>query len=43
MIQDLPYKGFKFLSEEEIKKFDLDSISENSTIGYVLEVNLEYC
>ena len=40
MIQDLPYRGFKFLSEEEIKKFDLDSISENSTIGYVLEVNL---
>ena len=43
MIQDLPYKGFKFLSEEEIKRFDLDCISENSKIGYTLEVDLEYC
>ena len=43
MIRDLPYRGFKFLSEEEIKKFDLDSISEISKIGYILEVGLEYC
>ena len=26
----LPYKGFKFLNEEEIKNFDLDCIAENS-------------
>ena len=38
----LPYGGFKFLSEEEIKVFDLSSIAENSLIGYVLEVDLEY-
>ena len=43
MIQDLPYEGFKFLSEEEIKRFDLGSICENSKIGYILEVDLEYC
>ena len=43
MIQDLPSEGFKFLSEEEIKKFDLGSISENRKIGYILEVDLEYC
>ena len=43
MIQDLPYCGFKFLSEEEIKVFKLDSIPENSLIGYILEVDLEYC
>ena len=43
IIQDLPYEGFKFLSEEEIKVFDLGSISENSKIGYILEVDLEYC
>ena len=43
MIQDLPYEGFKFLNEEEIKKFNLDCISENSKITYILEVDLEYC
>ena len=44
----LPYGGFRWLSKEEIKNFDLDSISEwnsheNSKIGYILEVDLEYC
>ena len=43
MIQDFPYCGFKILSEEEIESFDLDMISENSKIGYILEVDLEYC
>ena len=38
----LPYGGFKFLSEEEIKVFDLSSIAENNLIGYILEVDLEY-
>ena len=37
------YGGFKFLSEEEIKVFDLDLISKNGLIGYILEVDLEYC
>ena len=35
MIQDLPYGGFKFLSEKEIKSFNLHSIAENSLIGYI--------
>ena len=39
---DLPYEGFRFLSEEEIKGFELDCIRENSLIGYFLEVDLEY-
>ena len=39
----LPYGDFKWLSKEEIKKFNLDSIKENSKIGYILEVDLEYC
>ena len=43
MVQNVPYGGFKFLSREEIDVFDLDSISENSTIGYILEVDLGYC
>ena len=33
----LPYGGFKFLSEKEINDFDLDSIPENSLIGYIFE------
>ena len=43
MIQDLPYGRFKFLSQEEIKSFNLDSIAENTLVGYILEVDLEYC
>ena len=38
----LPYGSFRFLSEEEIKVFDLDMIPENSLIGYILENDLEY-
>ena len=38
----LPCCSFKFLSEEEIKVFSLDSIPDNSLIGYILEVDLEY-
>ena len=29
-------------SNGEIDKFDLNSISENSPIGYILEIDLEY-
>ena len=43
MVQNLPYGCFKFLSREEIDVFDLDSIPENRLVGYLLEVDLEYC
>ena len=43
MNQPLPYGDFKWLSEKEIKIFKLDKISENSSVGYALEVDLEYC
>ena len=43
MIQDLPYSGFKWLSNKKINDFDLYSVSEYSPIGYILEVDLEYC
>ena len=43
MNQPLPYCDFKFFTKKEINEFCLDSISEFSTIGYILEVDLEYC
>ena len=38
----LPYSGFKLLNEKEIDKFDVNSIVENSSDGYILEVDLKY-
>ena len=42
MIQPLPVTDFKFLTKKEINKFDLNFISKNSQIGYILECDLEY-
>ena len=42
MSQYLLYGGFKWLNQKEIDKFDENSISENSSNGYILEVDLEY-
>ena len=42
MSQYLPYGGFTWLSQKEIDKFDVNSIGENSSDGYILEVDLEY-
>ena len=41
-IGNLPYSGFKWLNRGEIDNFDVSSISENSSDGYILEVDLEY-
>ena len=42
MIQYLPYSGFKWLNQKKISDFCLNYISENSSIGYILEFDLEY-
>ena len=42
MIQYLRDCGFKWLSKKEINYFSFNSISENSSVGYILEVDLEY-
>ena len=34
--------GFKWFKQNEIDKFCLNSIGENSSIGYILEFDLEY-
>ena len=40
--QYLPYSGFEWLNQKEITDFCLNSISKNSSIGYILKVDLEY-
>ena len=35
MSQYLPYGGFKWLSQKEMDKFDVHSISEDSSGGYI--------
>ena len=43
LIQPMPISDLNFLTKKEVNKLDLYSISENSSIGYILEVDLEYC
>ena len=40
MFQYLPYEGFKWL--KNVNEFDVMSVSEKSSKGYFLEVNLDY-
>ena len=42
MSQYLPYSAYKWLNKQEISRFCLNSISENSFGGYILEADLEY-
>ena len=42
MIQSLSVINFNFFSEKGINRFNLNSISEDSAIGYILESDLEY-
>lgn len=38
MIQPLPTNDFKFLSQEEINKIDIRTVSQDHERGYILEV-----
>jgi len=42
MTYSLPVADFRFLSQAEIDSFDVNSISDDAPIGYVLEVDLDY-
>ena len=46
MNQSLPYGGFDWLNKQEINELDLESISENSSIGFFrvsenIQVNIQ--
>ena len=42
MSQYLTYSRFKWLNQREIDEFDVNSIGENSPVGYILEVDLKH-
>ena len=42
MDQYLPCGGFKWLGKKEIDEFDSNLVKENSSVGYILEVDIEY-
>ena len=42
MNQPLPHSNFNFLTKKEINEFCLNCVNENSPMGYILEVDLEY-
>ena len=42
MSQYLSYSGFKWFNQKETDDFCLNSVGENSAIGYILEVDLKY-
>ena len=35
MSQSLPYSGFKWLKQNQIDKFNVNSSGKNSSIGYI--------
>jgi hypothetical protein len=42
MLKPIPYANFCWLSESEVKMLNVLNISDNSEIGYILEVSLIY-
>ena len=41
MSKYLPCSGFKWLNQKKIDRFDANSIEKNSSIGYILDVDLK--
>jgi len=42
MSESLPYKNFKWLTERDIANFKLDLTSADTSLGHILEVDLDY-
>jgi len=38
----LPVGDFRFLDDEEIRRFELNSIKPDNQVGYFVECDLEY-
>ena len=42
MSEPQPCGGFNWLNEEQVNNFDVMQVPDDSEIGYILEVDLEY-
>ena len=42
MVQPLPYGNFRWLSQSEIENFNILETSPNSSVGFLLEIDLDY-
>lgn len=42
MMQKLPKSDFKWMTEDEIGKFDMDLIDTDGDLGYIIECDLKY-
>ena len=42
MHEPLPEKDYNFLFDDQIINFDVNSIPDDSPIGYILEVDIDY-
>jgi len=42
MCERLPERGFRWLNERELKELDVMDIPDDSEVGYILEVSLDY-
>ena len=42
MCEPLPEKNFNFLLDDQIINFDVNSIPDDSPIGYILEVDIDF-
>ena len=38
----LPFRGFKWLDDKEIEKFDVTTVNDINLQGYIFEVDIEY-
>lgn len=42
MSQAMPINSFKWLSKQKVKKFDVSKVPNDSPVGYICEIDIEY-